>query len=518
MAKLNDNQKSLLILGGGILFAIGFGVLAYLHYGDYRTVRADIEAKTKTRDENKVRIDKAKSLKYEVVAYGKIVEDNAAILPTEDYLNAFVRDLSTLEKETGVSIKALPRYVPAKDRKDPTITKSQMKLQLSGSTRNFLQFLNQLENRERLVSVTDIRVNPANEKEAAASADPEHEYSLTFEVYKYDPGKQKQDQLNLISEAEIIQLRDDKQVKDILKNDGKPTYLERYRLLRVKESRRDPFLDPRRRTGKGVADTSGDGGKEQEVVRLEQLLILVGKAQVELQGYREAEKSRSDFLRLAAAKRAFVGAKEALEQELTQVSAKSPEFNNRDLQDRYALEVKRPYEQLLRDSGDITTREGTQPMVLTEEMCRTLRADMKAIMDARKFGEAVEKWINIDSVVREAGKKVEDGARPVIEEMRKMGEHAQFQSLLSQRKISVQGIVRMSKRAEEVEAGKPAEVSAAIINGRFLKPGDYLEKDLAFRGVEPDGRLLFSLQKHEVDFVQPQPELLQQQNPVLEQQ
>lgn len=99
-----------------------------------------------------------------------------------------------------------------------------------------------------------------------------------------------------------------------------------------------------------------------------------------------------------------------------------------------------------------------------------------------------------------------------------MGEHAQFQSLLSQRKISVQGIVRMSKRAEEVEAGKPAEVSAAIINGRFLKPGDYLEKDLAFRGVEPDGRLLFSLQKHEVDFVQPQPELLQQQNPVLEQQ
>ena len=55
MAKLTDNQKSLAILGGGLIFAIGFGVLAYLHHGDYTEVEEDITAKKATHKTTRTR-------------------------------------------------------------------------------------------------------------------------------------------------------------------------------------------------------------------------------------------------------------------------------------------------------------------------------------------------------------------------------------------------------------------------------------------------------------------------------
>jgi hypothetical protein len=329
-----------------------------------------------------------------------------------------------------------------------------------------------------------------------------------------------------VKQAEVLLLRESPAVKDLIRKEGKPTFLERYRLLRVKESRRDLFLDPRRRTGKVGEETVGDT-RELEAVQLEALRILYEKARLELESFREAEKLSTDFLRRSAAKRAFLTAFQQLESEIQRVSRRSPEFSSRDIQDRYQVEVKRPYELLTEEAKDVTGVNGPATGV-TEDQAKGYLKELQFLSDGRKFTETVDKWLAIETLLRDAGKNVEEGARPHITEMRRLGEHAQYQSLLAQRKIQVQGVVQMNKRAEPVEpgveptspGGEQERVSAVIVNGRFLKPGEYLDKDLVFRGVDVDGRLLFTFLikqadtgatgKHNVDYVQPQPDLLQQ--------
>ena len=529
MPKFNDNQKSLIILGVGVAAAIGVGGMGYLHWQDYQEVKADKATLQATHDKNQKEIDRERELKHQVVAYGSIVAENAKILPTEEDLNQFIRDLGTLEKDTGVSIRVLPSFTPTKDKRDPTIVRIPMKLTLTATTRNFLSFLNQLENRERLVTVTDFRFSPAGE-DAKPGQDLEHDVSMSFDVYKYDPAGAKERE-DLVTAAETLLMRESNEVKEIIKKEGKPTFLEKYRLARVKESRRDLFLDPRRRTGK-VGEEAVDNTRELEAVRLEALRILYEKARLELESYREAEANSTDFLRRSAAKRAFQVAFEQFSGEIGKVSRRSPEFASRDIQDRYVVEVKRPYEKLVEDSRDLGTAPATG---ITEEQAKGYHGEVKALADERKFKETVDKWLAVETLVKDAGKNIEDKARPHIDRIRVLGEHAQYQVLLAQRKIQVQGVVQMNRKVEAGEGAPPGaaaggdgtmeRVSAVIINGRFLKPGEYLDKDLVFRGVDPDGRLLFTfivkkadtgaVEKHDVDYVQQQPDLLEQQSAIL---
>ena len=118
------------------------------------------------------------------------------------------------------------------------------------------------------------------------------------------------------------------------------------------------------------------------------------------------------------------------------------------------------------------------------------------------FREAADSWNGIDSFARDCGKNgIEDAAKPHMDAMRVMGEHATFQAMLADKKIVVQGVMRMEK------------TSAVILNGRSILPGKNFDKDTVFvrvaEGAKGEGdRIIFKIQGHEVDLVQPKPQLL----------
>ena len=175
------------------------------------------------------------------------------------------------------------------------------------------------------------------------------------------------------------------------------------------------------------------------------------------------------------------------------------------------MEVKRPYEKLMIDFADLIGGSGTRDgYTLTEGAAAGLRKGLQESVDNRKFREAAEQWGGIDALVRDAGRNVEEGAKPHVEAMRVIGEHARYQAMLAEKKIEVQGLVRMER------------TSAAIINGRTLFPGKNLDKDTVFLRVEegskgePD-RLIFKIQGHEVDHIQPKPQTLGSEKAILTQ-
>lgn len=520
MPKLTENQKSLVILGGGLLLAVGFGVMTYLHWTKAGEIEAEIVRKKAERDKNDKEILRTKPLKHEFVAYGQIVQNNSKILPTAAVVHEFIRDLGNLEKETGITVKTLPKYDEGKSVV-PNISKIPMKLTLGSSTRNLLRFMNQLENRERLITITDFRIAPTT-AEAKPGQENEHDVSMTFEVYRYQPPQGAAEE-PLVTDAERTLLLDQAEVKKILEQEGKPTLLERYDLMRTREDRRDLFTDPRRRlTGTGV-DVTQDDIYTKESTQYAFLELKYRKAKVEYDAFRNVESS-PDFLLRAAQKKAFLQAMESLEGEIKKVSARSPEFQSRDIQDKYVLNVKRPYEKLKNDAQDILSNEvtvGDKGPKITEEIARGLRQELQALVDARKFPEASERWQNIDLAFRDAGKRVEEGAKAHHEAMKALGERARYQKLFAEKKMDILGVVRMQKPpspdADPNEPPAAPEMVSAIIvstpgtkdvGSRILTPGKTLDRDVQFRGVEEGGRLLFSFQGHEVDYVPPPPDLL----------
>ena len=513
MAKLTDTQKSMVILGGGIFFALGAGAAIYFDLQAKGEVDAEIATQREEKSKNQKIIDKIPGLKKSLVAYKKMVTDNARILPTDDDINNFVRDLSNLEKEAGITYKTLPNYRPEQDKRVASITRIPMKLQLNASTRAFLRFLNQLESRERLISVTDFRISPSS-TEAKPGQEIEHDIGVSFEMYRYDPKAGPTSDFPIKGDEEL-QLLESADVKNEIAAKGKPASIERYQLMPGRENRRDMFIDPRRRVGGKDSDKGKDDIRIVEEALLEALRLKLEKARLEGEAYRSAEQAK-DFLRMAAAKRSFLKAKEELEDEIRKVSANNPEFKSRDLQDAYVVEVRRPYEKLMTDYADIIgTSGGREPIRITEVMARGFHKDMKDLHDLRKFTEASEKWAGIESILNEAGKNVEEGAKPVVEDMRRMGAHAANQALLALKKLEIQGIVRMGK-------GSAVIISVAGAPGKIVFQDKNVDKDLVFVRVEEGGkgetdRLIFKINGHEVDYVQAKPQLLDQNRDVLTQ-
>ncbi len=501
MAKLTETQKSLAIFGGGVVLAIACGVGIYFDLGAIEELDVKIAAQQKLKADNQKEIDKIPSLEKDVVAYRKIVSDNAKILPTDADINAFIRDLSTLEKESGISILTLPTYNPLTDKADSSITRFPMKMSIKASTRAFLRFLSQLEGRERLVSVTEFRINPASD-DGKTTGEIEHDVTMNFDLYRYDPTKGGAAKTFPIKAEKELQLLESKDVKEIVATKGRPANLERYQLLAGRDNRRDIFMDPRRRTSpnKPGADTA-DGIRVGEETLLESLLLRVEHCRVELDSFRHAEEKK-DILRMAATKQNFAKSKEALEADMRKLAASSPEFKSRDLQDRYLAEVKRPYETLLKEADFLPTGPNGAGPKFTEAMAEGVHKDLKDKMDKRMFREAADLWSGVDSLARDSGKNgIEEGARPHLDAMKVMGVHAQFQNMLAEKKIVVQGVLR-------TERG-----SAAILNNRILFPGKNLDKDTVFSRVEEGGkgepdRLIFKIQGHEVDLVPAKPQLL----------
>jgi Tfp pilus assembly protein PilO len=504
LAKLTDNQKTMVILGSGALLALGAGAMIYVDLGARDEVLLKIDEQKALKTTNDGEIKKIQPLTQELVAFKKIVTDNAKILPTDADINNFFRDLANMEKEAGISIRTLPAYNPTLDKNLPLVSRFPMKMQLTASTRAFLRFLNQIESRERLVSISEFRIAPASESQKPG-AEIEHDISVSFDLYRYDPKGGPTGKFP-VGTADELRLLETKEVKDLVASKGRPQNLEQYRLLQGREGRPDPFLDPRRRTGKVGPAADTDDTRSREELLLESLRFKLEKLRLELEGYRNAEQSK-DFLRMAAAKRNLQKATGDIEEEIRKVSANNPEFKSRDIQDRYLVEVKRPYEKLMQEIGAIVDRGGRPggPIIsLTEVMAAGIRKDMQDLFDRRAFKECFEKWNSVEALEREAtaSKSVEEGAKPHLDAMRAMGVRSRHQQMLEEKKFNLQGVMRM-------ETG-----SAVIVNGKAVRENRNVDKDVVFVRVvagkdrsDPD-RLIFKVQGQEVDWIPPKPEIL----------
>jgi Tfp pilus assembly protein PilO len=498
--KLSETHKAFVILAVGALVAIGGGVGAYVWSGKVKEVEEKIAAAQTKYDANEKEIAKIDGLKKEVVAYHTIVRQNSQILPTDAELTTFLRWISNLDKETGVTLKSVPNYVLQSNVKGGVqgITRIPMTMQVSGSTRAFLRFLNELEKYERLVSVVDFRFSPGDEKDAQGG-EVEHDVAVKFEIYRYDAKTQGVDLDKIIRQGEFDDLRNnDPTVKKILQEKGRPVRIERYQLLPGRDARRDPFIDPRRRIGPSSANANESDPSKQDEAILEVLGVQLEKAQSYFESFKLADQ-RSDYLLQAANRRLFEQARAELEENLRRVAAKP--LTSRQHQDRYSNEIDRPYRALAEQAnrlfsvGPSGPEGGTGPRLTVAIAADTLRR-MRDHAQAREWEKCLEQSLNLEQLVKDAKDRIDEGARAPLAELRLLAERAQAQTVLAKKGFKVQGIVKMPHS------------SAIIVNDKTYFQGKKLDAETIFLRVTDEGAILFTVGGKEADYVPEKPKLI----------
>ncbi len=493
MPKLTETQKTILMLAAGGLLAAGAGVWIYLDYGTMAELDTKITAKKDEFEKNKQEIAAKGKLEEQVWAYRQIVEENTKILPQAAEVHEFNRVLARLEKDSNVTLEALPP--PTVALGTTAIAPIPMHLKLKASTRAFLRFLHGLESHPRLVRVSNFSITSAN-KAPVAGQEAVHEVSLDFETYQYNPASGLVKVAIPAASVKEMQGGDPGRagrVKDTVAKAGRPA-IEQYKLLTGKEGRRDMFLDPRRAAG---PVTPVDGQQPDIGTReADELSLLV----TELDSVQncfdivKAADAAKEYLRRATAIRNLDRARQEYTSEVRKVTARTPAFTNRDIEQRFQDEVQNRYDRL---TVEIERYLGpaNPDMGITQVRLADARQFVKEIEDlaaARQWDAATEKFVQLDTYLKDPRTKVMADAEQEVAKLRDVGERVMLQSAFMKKDLRLQGVVRLERG------------SAIILNGKTLKAGKgALDEETTFLRVAEDGRLIFSYKGREVDYVPP---------------
>src|SRR5262245_37431201 len=254
--ELHRHHKIFLIVAG-VIFA-GAGT------GSWFTWKAcqELEEQAQTLNDQvtgaKARIATIEDLEKSVIVLRENVQNYVRVLPSDAEVEVFLRKIEDFRRDSGVEITEV--------RKQPTRTKlpssavferQEYKVGFTGTYLQFLQFISRLENHERFISLSTIRITAGQplDKDKSGATEIQHKFDVTAVTYVYtgeDVGKG-------VTIPGYDRKREGLSEQILEAKNG--LALEKFNLV-SEASRRDPFVDPRPRKGKN-GQGNGTGVEEQ---------------------------------------------------------------------------------------------------------------------------------------------------------------------------------------------------------------------------------------------------------------
>jgi len=210
----------------------------------------------------KQKIGTIEDLEKGVIVLRENVQNYVRVLPSDAEVEVFLRKIEDFRRDSGVEISEV--------RKQPTRTKlassavferQEYRVAITGTYLQFLQFISRLENYERFISLSTIRITAgqANDRDKSGVTDIAHKYELTVVTYVYT-GKDINKKITIPSYDHKRKVLS----KQILETKNRLT-LEKFNLV-SKASRHDPFVDPRPRKNKNDQDNNTNIKKQRATV------------------------------------------------------------------------------------------------------------------------------------------------------------------------------------------------------------------------------------------------------------
>jgi Tfp pilus assembly protein PilO len=252
------------LLVAGLIFA-GSAVGSWFIWKECKELDDEQQALADQVSAAKQRIAQIDDLEDKVIVLRENVEGYVRILPSDAEVNDFYRTLSAFSKDAGISITDV-KSTPNRSRltSSAVFDRAEYKLKLSATYAQFLQFIARLENHERFVSIAEMKIqagDPSESKDKKNDTELLHTIDLTLVTYVYlgdDVGKGVP-----IPAYE----RKKEKLADQIQEARQELALERFTLLSA-SGRRDPFVDPRKRGGKGAGEGAGPEDQRATVTKI----------------------------------------------------------------------------------------------------------------------------------------------------------------------------------------------------------------------------------------------------------
>jgi len=447
----NMSERKLLIMTIAVSVLLT-GVLLYFVFSD----RSEIEGVNEEIDGLDARLQAAEierrkipTREDKVLQYRAVEEAELAVLPTEQRIADFHRNISTFLSQSDISFQELPESSAEDSELAKGIRVTRNSIKGAGTSAAILKFINMIENDPRLISVKGYKIQGGDIDSDDLDAPVEHEFKLNLETYFYRPGKGAIRREHIPGAEERLQQPKLRAAIAAFQPERPDSYV-----LRPAVSRRDPLVDPRR--AKEIADPEEQARlfrkQEETVIELENHLRIIA----ELAEKQKALERVGDLFRLDRIRTEITekvnALRASLEQELTAKSVTIAELQSR-------IEVLT--ENVNRIRGTMSPEE----LVVTRAVADNVLEDMSELLDAGDYHEMVSLGGSWTSFLR--GKKRMPESEPVIEQIAVLRDRAKTLGEFASKSFQVTGVI--------VDTADP-ERSIACINGAYLRAGDTLDE------------------------------------------
>ena len=229
------------LLGGGALAGAGCG---YLIFNEYSSIDAAREAVANTRASIEVArktLTGTPQLEREVIVLRETEEAIKELLPDEQDVNNFVRDLRRFEEDSGVRITALkkkPAEALGRKKSKDDFDKVAYQLTFEADAFQTLSFTDDIESHSRFMSIPVFKLQAAPRRDVEETGVAAHKVQLDVETYVYRPQTEfKPVKIEGYARKRELLLGEISKHRDAVAVEGYHYGGQR--------GRRDPWIDPR---------------------------------------------------------------------------------------------------------------------------------------------------------------------------------------------------------------------------------------------------------------------------------
>lgn len=451
MPKLTEKKRLLLTIGVTVALTGGLIALIFNDRGEIASLSGEIEELDGRIAAADVEIKRTHDREDKVVVFRAVEARELAVLPDQQKIADFYRNLSKFFVAAGVKFRELPEShaVESDLAKGIFVTRNQVECQ--GEAAALLKFLNMVENDPRLVSIKGLKVEASDGRRtrtADADATPLHDITVHLESYFYNPANLGFKPVVIAGEEQRLQ---DPQVKDAIAA-FQPERPDTY-VLRPSASRRDPLVDPRERRRKVDEAAAAEEFARQEkvVLELEASLRDISEMHEQLKALLlSGELFKADRLQGE-----IDGKVNELRGRLAQVSQMKSVTNA-----TLSVRVQGVQERIDEFLGRRVPRETT----VTRSVAEKTLAELKAYFEKREFAQVAGLGSAWGEYLK--GKEIEADARPVLEELTSLRGRARILAEAEGFVIVITGTL--------VDEQDPSR-SAAMVNGVRVRIGDPID-------------------------------------------
>jgi hypothetical protein len=448
MSNLSERQLLIITISVSVLLT---GVLLYFVFSDRSEIdgiNEEIAGLDTRLQAAEIERRKIPAREDKVLQFRAVEDTELAVLPTEQRITDFHRNISSFLTQADVDFQELPESSAEDSELAKGIRVTRNSIKGSGTSASILKFINMIENDPRLVAVKGFEIAAGKIERNDPEAEIKHEFEVNLETYFYRANKGDIRREHIPGAEARLQEQGLRDAITAFQPERPDTYI-----LRPAVSRRDPLVDPRR--AREVEDP-----EEQKRIFLREEEIVLGVEKdfreiAELEETKKALESIGDMFRLDRVRQDISEKTNALRARMEQVlHAKSVSI----------AELQARLEVVTEDLSRIRGAMAPEEMIVTRSVAESVLKDMREMLDKGSYNEVVSLGDGWTSFLR--GKERMEEAEPVIEKIVELRGRAKARGEFSSHSFKITGVI--------VDPESP-ERSIACINGAFLRPGDRLD-------------------------------------------